>query len=215
MFIRKRKVKSIMWVMAGIMVFAASAAITSAYLTSTDQTVTNIFIPGTVHGELTETDWEEKSGEHMLPGESRRKNPAVRNTGTLDSWIFLEVEIPVKTLSLVDSQTHRKQPESRTELFTFDANKSWELLDRVEEEHCVRYIYGYQELVAPLQETACLFDMITAVPYLEGSLDDSELLQIPVTAKAIQKNIAPEGTGLKELYQIYLTQQETERSAEA
>ena len=31
----------------------------------------------------------------MLPGETRQKNPAVRNTGTLEAWMFLEVEIPV------------------------------------------------------------------------------------------------------------------------
>lgn len=215
MFIRKNKMKSMMWVVSGMMVFATSAALTCAYFTSTDQTLTNILTPGTVRGELTETDWEEGSGEHMLPGESRKKNPAVRNAGTLESWMFLEVEIPVRTISLVDPETGRKQPEEKTALFTFEANESWELLECTEEENSVHYIYGYQELVAPLKETECLFETIQAVPYLEGSLDDSEILDIPVTAKAIQKNIAPEGTGLKEIYQIYLDQQETERSAES
>ena len=215
MFIRKKKAKSMMWAAAGVLVFASSAVITSAYFTSTDQTVTNVLIPGTVRGELKETDWEEKNGEHVLPGESRKKNPSVRNAGTLDSWMFLEVEIPVKTISLVDSQTHRKQPEAKTELFMFEANKNWELLERMEEENCVRYVYGYRERVASQQETEPLFETITAVPYLEGSLNDQEVFEIPVTAKAIQKNVAPEGTGLKEIYQIYLDQQEAERSTEA
>ena len=153
MFIRKKKARTILWAITGTLVFASSAAITSAYFTSTDQTVRNILTPGTVRGELTETDWEEKNGEHLLPGESRKKNPAVRNAGTLASWMFLEVEIPVKTISLVDLKTRRKQPETRTELFTFEANKNWELLERTEEENSVRYVYGYRELIAPQQET--------------------------------------------------------------
>lgn len=215
MFIRKKKLKSIMWVMTGVMVFAASATMTCAYFTSTDQNVTNILTPGTVRGELTETDWEEGSGEHILPGESRKKNPAVRNAGTLDAWMFLEVEIPVKTIALVDPESNRKLPETKTELFTFQVNKNWELVERTEEENTVRYVYGYRELTAPWKETECLFEKITAVPYLEGSLDDREILSIPVTAKAIQKNIAPEGTALKDIYQIFLEQQEAERSKEA
>ena len=105
MFIRKKRARTILWAIMGTLVFASSAAITSAYFTSTDQTVRNILTPGTVRGELTETDWEEKNGEHLLPGESRKKNPAVRNAGTLASWMFLEVEIPVKTISLVDLKT--------------------------------------------------------------------------------------------------------------
>ena len=172
MFIRKKKARTILWAITGTLVFASSAAITSAYFTSTDQTVRNILTPGTVR-------------------------------------------IPVKTISLVDLKTHRKQPETRTELFTFEANKNWELLERTEEENSVRYVYGYRELIAPQQETEKLFETITAVSYLEGSLDAQEVFRIPVTAQAIQKNIAPEGTGLKEIYQIYLEQQEAERSAEA
>ena len=68
MFIRKKRARTILWAIMGTLVFASSAAITSAYFTSTDQTVRNILTPGTVRGELTETDWEEKNGEHLLPG---------------------------------------------------------------------------------------------------------------------------------------------------
>lgn len=152
MFIRKNKIKPVMWMLTGMLVFGSSAAMTCAYFTSTDQTVTNILTPGTIRGELTETDWEEGAGEHMLPGESRKKNPAVCNVGTLESWMFLEVEVPVRTISLVDPETGRKQPEAKTVLFTFEANESWELLERIEEDQSVRYIYGYRELVAPLKE---------------------------------------------------------------
>ena len=207
MFIRKKKARTILWAITGTLVFASSAAITSAYFTSTDQTVRNILTPGTVRGELTETDWEEKNGEHLLPGESRKKNPAVRNAGTLASWMFLEVNIPIRRISLVDENTKRKQPEGETELFRFRINAGWELIEKTRTGNDMHYVYGWKEMVAPTKQTGTLFDSITMVPYLEGSLNDKEVYQIRVTAKAIQKNIAPTGTGMKDLYQIYLSNQ--------
>ena len=215
MFSKEKKGRIILGMMAGAVIFTASATTTGAYLTRTTDSLKNVLAPGKLTVEVKEPGWQEKSGESVLPAESRTKNPLVKNSGTLDSWMFLEVEIPVKTISLVDLKTHRKQPETRTELFTFEANKNWELLERTEEENSVRYVYGYRELIAPQQETEKLFETITAVSYLEGSLDDQEVFRIPVTAQAIQKNIAPEGTSLKEIYQIYLEQQGAERSAEA
>lgn len=191
-----------MWMLAGISVFTGSAMTTGAYLTKRTINLKNMLSPGTVTIELKEPDW--KTGESMLPAESRSKNPTVKNTGTVEAWIFLEVDIPVKKISLVDMGTKRKLPEARTEVFQFTVNKGWKLLQKTETPDTVHYVYGYDNLVSPFRETTALFDQITIVPYLEGSLDEKESLQIPVEAKAIQKNIAPDGTGLKEIYQQYL-----------
>ncbi|MCQ4776030.1 hypothetical protein NE634_20620, partial [Lacrimispora saccharolytica] len=79
-----KKARTILWAITGTLVFASSAAITSAYFTSTDQTVRNILTSGTVRGELTETDWEEKNGEHLLPGESRKKT---RQSVMQERWL--------------------------------------------------------------------------------------------------------------------------------
>lgn len=209
-FIRKKKVKLALWMVAGIAVFAGTVTTTRAYLTNTTGNLKNILTPGTVTAELKESDWKEDAGAAMLPAESRNKNPVVKNTGTIDAWMFLEMEIPIREIAIVDAQTRRKLPEKRTELVQFTVNEGWELLEKYEKEETMHYIYGYQELVAPFQETVSLFDKITIVSYLEGSLDEKEIFQIPVKAKAIQKNIAPEGSGLRELYQIYLEQKETE-----
>lgn len=205
-----------LWMLTGISIFTGSAMTTGAYLTKTTISLKNMLTPGNVMVELKEPDWKEGDGSSVLPAESRNKNPMVKNTGTIDAWIFLEVEIPVRTIALVDPQTKRKLPAASTELFQFTAGKDWELIEKKKTPEAVRYVYGYRKLISPFQETTALFDKITMVSYLEGSLSDKEVFQIPVQAKAIQKNIAPEGTGLKELYQSYLTQEQNAgRSKEA
>lgn len=210
MFIRNKRVKSMICVLTGSLIFGIAAATSSAYLTSTDQKVKNVFTPGTLRANVEESGWEEHSGMHVLPGESRMKSPAAKNMGTLEAWMFLEVEIPIRKIAVVDSKTKRKLPEEETQIFTFEVNEGWELIQQERTESSMKYVYGYKELTAPLQETAPLFDRVTAVTYLEGSLDKQEKFIIPVTVKAIQKNIAPKGTTMKELYQIYLKEQEKE-----
>ena len=204
---RKKRGRMVLGVMAGAAVFTASAATTGAYLTHGTQNLKNIFTSGNVTVEIQEPDWQEKSGESMLPGESRKKNPLVKNTGTLDAWIFLEVNIPVCSVVPVDESTKRKLPERETELFRFRAKEGWELVEQKRTDNSMCYVYGWKEPVMPAGQTGTLFDSVTIVPYLEGCLDETEVQQITVTAMAVQKNAASPGTGLKELYQIYLNSQ--------
>ena len=207
MFIREKKGRIILGMMAGAVIFTASATTTGAYLTRATDSLKNVLAPGKLTVEVKEPGWQEKSGEAVLPKESRTKNPLVKNTGTLDSWMFLEVNIPIRRISLVDENTKRKQPEGETELFRFRINAGWELIEKTRTGNDMCYVYGWKEMVAPTKQTGTLFDSVTMVPYLEGSLNDKEVYQIRVTAKAIQKNIAPAGTGMKDLYQIYLSNQ--------
>lgn len=198
----------ILWILTGTFLFAGSAMTTGAYLTKTTKSLKNILTPGNVLVELKEPGWKDGDGNSMLPAESRTKNPMVKNIGTVDAWVFLEVEIPVRKIALVDANTRRKLPEAKTELFRFQVKEDWELLKKSETAEAVKYVYGYRKLVPPLQETTPLFDKITIVPYLEGSLSETEVFRIPIETRAIQKNIAPEGTGLKEIYQQYLNQEQ-------
>lgn len=119
MFIREKKGRIILGMMAGAVIFTASATTTGAYLTRITDSLKNVLAPGKLTVEVKEPGWQEKSGESVLPEESRTKNPLVKNTGTLDSWMFLEVNIPIRRISLVDENTKRKQPEGETELFPF------------------------------------------------------------------------------------------------
>lgn len=207
MFIKKKKGKIVLWLMTGAVVITASAATTEAYLTRATQSLQNSFVSGNAGVEVQEPDWKDKSGDSMLPGEKRKKNPLVKNTGTLDAWIFLEVKIPIYNVELVDERTNRKQPKAEVELFQFQKNDGWELMEKNRKGNVMCYVYGWKEPVKPLQQTGTLFDNLTMASYLEGSLNIQEVHQVVVTARAIQKNIAPAGTGLKQLYQIYLNNQ--------
>ena len=208
MFSKEKKGRIVLGMMAGAVVFTASAATTGAYLKQTTEGLKNVLASGDVTVEVEEPGWREKSGDSILPGESRTKNPLVKNIGSLDAWVFLEVCIPIRKISLVNESTKRKQPEKETELFRFQTNSGWELIEKTRTGNDMCYVYGWKKTVALSQKTDALFDSITMVPYLEGSLDEKAVQQIRVTAKAVQKNIASAGTGLKELYQICLSSRE-------
>lgn len=207
MVIRKKKGKTGICLMAGVVIAATSVATTGAYLTYGTPGLHNVLTSGNVSVEVKEPDWQEKSGEAMLPGESRRKNPLVKNTGTLESWVFLEVNVPIRKVTLVDDTTQRKQTETEMELFRFQSNAGWELIEHGRQRDNMQYVYGWKEPLMPTQQTGTLFDSITIVPYLEGSLNEQEVQQLTIAAHAVQKNIAPAETGLKELYQIYQNNQ--------
>ena len=193
---------------AGCMIAAASAVGTGAYLTWSPEELRNRISPGEVKVEVTETDWDPEKGSHLLPGDKVPKNPAAVNRGTLPVWVFMKVEIPVRTLQTTDTVTKRKRPAKETELFQFRADDSWELLDREQSGKSSSYLYGYRKLLGPGQKTECLFHEITMVNYLEGELSPAEKLQIPVTVNALQVSVCDENTEIKEVYQIYLKQQQ-------
>lgn len=194
-------------VAAGALVFLISAGTTGAYLTHRPEGVINWITPGKLSLRLTEPGWDPGEEKRLLPGAEAEKDPMVRNTGTTDAWMFLQIEIPVKNISLVDPVTKRKQAAAETELVQFVPTSNWELVSRAQGEGSVQYLYGYKEKVKPLQSTEPLFEKIVMANYLEGELDAKERLQIPIRAMSVQSNVCPEGTGLKEIYEQYVKPQ--------
>lgn len=178
---------------------------TMAYMNDSEQN-TNVITVGDVTVDLTETRWEPENGVNTLPRESVVKNPAVVNTGSIDAWIFLKVKNPKKNIITVDNTTKKKNPSANVELFTFETNDSWQLIDKTENDTDVEYIYGYKEIVPAEDTTESLFDTVTMVNYLEGSIDPNEKLDIPVEAMAIQWNVDKAEIGLEKIYDYYLNQ---------
>lgn len=204
---KRKRSRIIVVAVAGALVFLASAGTTGAYLTHRPEGVINRMTPGKLSLGLTEPGWDPAEEKWLLPGAEAEKDPTVRNTGTTDAWMFLQVEIPVKNISLVDPVTKRKQNAAETELVQFVPTANWELVSREQGEGNVRYLYGYKEKVKPLQSTEPLFEKIVMVNYLEGALDAKERFQIPIRAMSIQSNVCSEGVGLKEIYEQYVKQQ--------
>lgn len=167
---------------------------------------TNVITVGDVTVDLTETKWNPENGKDILPLETVEKNPQVTNTGSVNTWIFLKVKNPKKNIITVNNTSKRKNASANVELFSFTANSKWELLSKTESDSEVEYLYGYKDVVTPGQTTQSLFDSVTAVNYMEGSLGENDALNIPIEAMAIQWNVDKADVGLKKIYDYYLNQ---------
>lgn len=179
--------------------------LTMAYMTDSEQN-TNVITVGDVTVDLTETKWNPENGKDILPLETVEKNPQVTNTGSVNTWIFLKVKNPKKNIITVNNTSKRKNASANVELFSFTANSEWELLSKTESDSEVEYLYGYKDVVTPGQTTKSLFDSVTAVNYMEGSLGENDALNIPIEAMAIQWNVDKADVGLKKIYDYYLNQ---------
>lgn len=179
--------------------------LTMAYMTDSEQN-TNVITVGDVTVDLTETKWNPENGKDILPLETVEKNPQVTNTGSVNTWIFLKVKNPKKNIITVNNTSKRKNASATVELFSFTANSKWELLSKTESDSEVEYLYGYKDVVTPGQTTQSLFDSVTAVNYMEGSLGENDALNIPIEAMAIQWNVDKADVGLKKIYDYYLNQ---------
>lgn len=179
--------------------------LTMAYMSDKDQT-TNVITVGDVTVDLTETNWKPETGVNILPRTEVAKNPEVTNTGSVDAWIFLKVRSPKKNIITVDNKTKRKKPAADVELFSFTPNSKWELVSKTDKGSEVEYVYGYKDIVKTKEKTQSLFDSVTMVNYLEGSIDKKEKLTLPVEAMAVQWNVDKKDVGLKKIYDYYLNQ---------
>lgn len=202
---RKRTI--IPFIAAGIMVFSGiSAGISYAYLSASTETLQNVITAGTVQIELTEDKWLPDAHRAVVPGAVLAKNPAVINTGKNAAHIFLEIKIPMRTLSVVSSD-HRKTKRESVELFSFIPDtENWDLIEQYQENDQMIYVYGYNRILYPGEKTSDLFDSVKMVNYLEGELETSESLLIDVQAKAIQTGVDTVGGSPKEIYNILLAQ---------
>lgn len=186
----------------------AAAGTTGAYLTHSPGTLKNIITAGKIDVKVEEPGWKSENGTGLVPGSETVKDPTAVNTGKNDAWIFLKVRVPVKEIILVDPETKRKQSAQETALFSFEAAKDWELIEKSRKDSFEESIYGYRSVVKPGERTTPLFEKVVLVNYLEGQLKASEKLTIPIEAMAIQTGVTTPEEGLKRIYEVYLEQKE-------
>lgn len=202
----KIRAKGIAAAVTAVAMFTATAGITGAYLVDSPGKLENVITRGAVTVKVTEPGWVPEKATGLTPGSVIAKDPAAVNTGKNDAWVFLKVKVPVKKISLVDEKTGRKQAAKKTELLGFDASGQWELVERTEGEADVSYIYGYRSIVKPGEKTEALFSEVALVNYLEGEIDDTDTMKMPIEAVSVQSDICASGNGLKTVYQEYLKQ---------
>ncbi len=184
---------------------------TVAYLTDTEN-ANNKFTIGKVDIDLTEPNWKEEENQHLEAGVTVKKDPTITNIGINDAYVYLQVQIPRKSVITVDKNGVRENNGVAVNqpLFTFSANKNWSLIQRNETEESVTFTYSYDHVLKPEKSTNALFDTVTLANVIEGQID-TQTFEIPVKAFAIQTANTGDGSGdipseALAAYQKYLQQ---------
>lgn len=199
---KKRSFLAVVGLLVGTMSFAGG---TAAYLSKSAGEVKNVFTAGSVKAQLTEAHWDTKKASKVYPGQILEKDPVVKNIGENSANVFLEVNVPMRSIAVLDGSTGRKTIRENRELFTFQADETkWTLLYQEKTSGNKKYIYGYKSALNPGESTTPLFRKLAAVSYLEGELDASVSYDVPVIASVIQEQDGSKT--LKEIYQEYLKQ---------
>lgn len=164
---------------AGIMVLGG----TSAYLTDYDSAV-NEFTVGKVEIDLEEPNWKPDENTSIEPTEEIQKDPQIKNTGVNDSFVYLEVSVPMAEVTTADAEGNRIE-KKLTELFTYTKDAGWTQMEAKTLKGNKVYTYCYNKVLKPDETTSALFKTVTFANIIEGQLDTTTL-EIPVRAYAIQ-----------------------------
>ena len=127
---KKRSFLAVMGLLVGTMSFAGG---TAAYLSKSAGEVKNVFTAGSV------------KAPKVYPGQILEKDPVVKNIGENSANVFLEVNVPMRSIAVLDGSTGRKTIRENRELFTFQADETkWTLLYQEKTSGNKKYIYGYK-----------------------------------------------------------------------
>lgn len=95
--------KSLIILIAAIVIIAVGAASTIAWITSTTGTLENKFTVGDVDITLTEPDWVSTNDNLLVPGKALTKDPTVTVlTGSEKCYVFVEIEIAADLETVID-----------------------------------------------------------------------------------------------------------------
>ncbi len=100
-----------------------------AYFTDREEAVNNFSI-GKVSLELTEEEWDPETATDITPGEEIKKDPAVKNDGINDSYVFVAVTVPTKNIvtASADGSLNNSGNPAETQLFSFATDPNWTLV---------------------------------------------------------------------------------------
>ena len=181
----KKQRKIVFWAASLLLTGALAAGGTLAYLTDKDS-VTNQFVVGKVDIEGNEP-WYIV----MIP-----KDPRIKNKGKNDSYVYMDVSIPIAKVIVADTSGNRLNGGAAvdTELFSMNQlSKKWVLMYKKKQNNSMVYTYLYNEVLAAGKTTDPLFTSVTAANIVEGQLDEKEV-DIPINYYAIQALNTGEGS---------------------
>lgn len=169
-----------------------SVGFTASYYTD-HHSIVNEFTVGKVQIELTEKIYDQEKNIHggtsVSPGEKFKKDPAVKNTGKSDCFVFVEVTIP-KSERIFTDNAGQKLPVMSREVFSYTVNPGWSLIDETISETSAKRVYAFTEgsylkPLRPGEEQLVVKDgVFFSADYIETEL--SENFYVPVICYAIE-----------------------------
>ena len=132
---------------------------TLAYLSSMTETKKNVFTGSNlIHGELTETYWNEESGSNYYPGKVIAKNPQIVNYAedkSIDAYVAVTVKFTDKTNGANTQLSYDEFKDYAT--VDFDENR-WELISGKDDKTLV---YMYKEVLKAGETSEPVFENVT------------------------------------------------------
>ena len=194
----KKQRKIVFWAASLLLTGALAAGGTLAYLTDKDS-VTNQFVVGKVDIEGHEPSYApdpDGKTNHIVPTQVIPKDPRIKNKGKNDSYVYMDVSIPIAKVIVADTSGNRLNGGAAvdTELFSMNQlSKKWVLMYKKKQNNSMVYTYLYNEVLAAGKTTDPLFTSVTAANIVEGQLDEKEV-DIPINYYAIQALNTGEGS---------------------
>lgn len=177
-------------VIAAALIAVLAIGSTCAYFVDRDS-VTNYFTVGDVEISVEEPNWDEASGENILPNSVISKDPQIKNTGANEAYVFMKVRVPNRWVQgMNEDGTFGESGEQ--DVFTYAVNNGWTLIDsNTVPDDASEYVYAYTNgsgnlnALAINETTNPIFDEVKFININEGNVD-GENLEIKVEGLAIQ-----------------------------
>ena len=205
----KKKSRALKKIVFSVSVMAILAlSLIAAYLTD-EKKAFNLFTVGKADVEIDEGDFEQK--QVIYPNISVEKKPVVKNTGTIDEYVFVEVSIPRKEIKELTDVTQNNGTKTTQNIFKVEAEaadgetlgvaetgftyhqktegtQGWVFLEKKELTECSKYVFGYSSKLAAGDVTAAVFDKVTLKNMIEEELKGNTEVNIGMNALCIQTN---------------------------
>lgn len=149
----KKQRKIVFWAASLLLTGALAAGGTLAYLTDKDS-VTNQFVVGKVDIEGHEPSYApdpDGKTNHIVPTQVIPKDPRIKNKGKNDSYVYMDVSIPIAKVIVADTSGNRLNGGAAvdTELFSMNQlSKKWVLMYKKKQNNSMVYTYLYNEVLA-------------------------------------------------------------------
>lgn len=177
-------------IIAAALITVLAIGSTFAYFVDRDYEL-NCFTVGTIDVEVQEPNWNPEDAKNILPKEVIPKDPQVKNNGTNEAYIFVEVSVQRANVTKINDDGTPGE-SGKFELFSFDTNDVWTLVETTHRfSNTTEYVYAYTDSSGKAKKlgvnetTSTLFDEVKFINAREGSICGMET-GIEVTAIAIQ-----------------------------